>query len=200
MACCSSSTSTNVINQNFAEPYLTILSNGYMNTPKSCLFRNGSTGYLINCGEGTQRLAMKAHQKGCFINNILITKFDWSCIGGLHAFGKYSDDIASFRNQSKEVTYLHSPVHGHALYDFASSQNRGFSFDKTFNVKQYDYDKNDGIFTKDNFSIRNIRMLENENESGYGLSCFSYIFKVERKLPKLNMEALFKKVNKLFLY
>ena len=199
MACCksSSSSSSSSSSTNAAQSYLTILSNGYMNTPKTCLFRNGSTGYLINCGEGTQRLAMKAHQKGCYIKHLLITKFDWSCIGGLHAFGKYSDDLAAYRNQSNDVTYLHSPVHGHALYDFASAQNRNFSFDNTFNVKQYDYEKNDGIFTKENLTIRNIRMQENENDE---LSCFSYIFKVERKLPMLNMEALLKKVNKLYLF
>jgi hypothetical protein len=203
MAAFSSSSSTQLFTGKTKpnlDPSLIILSNGFMNTPKSCLVRVGPhSGLLINCGEGTQRVYMHSLSKtSCTITNILLTKHDWSCIGGLHSFGKLTEEHA-LKVNSKSKIILHSPVYGHHTQDFTADLYRHLFFDNTFQVKQYDYEKNEGVFKLEDessgeFTIKNICMKLNENDREE-IPCFSYMFTFKsNKLPRLNIAALIKEV------
>lgn len=72
---------------------LQILSNGYMNTPKSCMLILESNRYLINCGEGTLRLILHNNLKPSKLDNLLLTRFTWDCTGGLNGISKELEDL-----------------------------------------------------------------------------------------------------------
>jgi len=96
--------------------------------------------------------------------------------------------------------YAAAPAHGDK--DFASDIYRDLFFDTTFDVKQYDYAKNGGVFRldedSDEFTIRNICMKLNANDP-VEIPCFSYVFTYKpNKLPTLNIEALIREVSVYF--
>ena len=174
------------------DPRLIILSNGYMNSSKSCLIKMpDSNTYLINCGEGTQRAYFQTAAKCGLINNILITKFDWRTIGGLSAFGKINED--SPLTVHNRCTNIHSPMLNHAKYHFLGKKYRELFLDAKFKMKEYDYAANNGVFSQDGLTIRNIVMKMASGAGGGDqgvLPCFSYLFTFPKKLPRLNMEAI----------
>jgi hypothetical protein len=55
-------------------PRLIILSNGFLHSAKSCILVFKENRYLINVGEGLQRLCQTQKHKPEKINNILITQ------------------------------------------------------------------------------------------------------------------------------
>ena len=226
----SSSTSSSFISSSTQFAELIVLSNGYLSTPKSCLMRvNSSTTYLINCGEGTQRILMNAGLPKSIssIGNILVTKFDWSCIGGLHSFGKMSDEVTSQRKQlpkhGHEVTWLHTPVMGHATCDFLSHKFRSLFFDEAFKMKCVDYAKNNNEFRDDAGVVvkcvpmldkprivkavlrprfdddGQARMLAGEEDDKNQFLCFSYIFELQKPEPKFDADYFRKQVKCFFL-
>ncbi|RXM31516.1 Zinc phosphodiesterase ELAC protein 2 [Acipenser ruthenus] len=49
------------------------------------------TGYLFNCGEGTQRLMQEHKLKAARLDNIFLTRMSWQNVGGLSAVRPYTE-------------------------------------------------------------------------------------------------------------
>ncbi|KAF9340904.1 Zinc phosphodiesterase ELAC protein 2, partial [Linnemannia elongata] len=62
--------------------YLQVLSTGTADCPPSVILHFDSQRYMINCGEGTQRLCMQQKVRFSKLKTILFTRTHWDCIGG----------------------------------------------------------------------------------------------------------------------
>jgi ribonuclease Z len=62
---------------------LQVLSLPTPNTAPSIVIRFDSAHYLINCGEGTQRLASEFQLRIIRLKAIFLNRVQWDCIGGL---------------------------------------------------------------------------------------------------------------------
>lgn len=85
------------------EMELHILNSGYCNQTKSCVLVANEECYLINAGEGTQRLYNHENLRLRRLSNILMTRLDWAAMGGLCSLSIELSDP----NQS---VLLHSPI------------------------------------------------------------------------------------------
>ncbi|KAG0046168.1 hypothetical protein BGZ83_008642 [Gryganskiella cystojenkinii] len=63
--------------------YLQILSAGTADCPPSVVLHFDSQRYLINCGEGTQRLCMESRMRFAKLRTVLLTRTHWDVMGGL---------------------------------------------------------------------------------------------------------------------
>ncbi|CAF0729062.1 unnamed protein product [Brachionus calyciflorus] len=150
---------------------LQILSNGYQNSPKSCILIFDSNRYLINCGEGTLRTIVSSNCKPSKINNIFLTRFDWKCTGGLNGM-------------SKELENLQNTVTLHSNFNFNfSSKNsiKKYFFERDFKIVQHDYSKAD--YSDPNVNIKKIDM---------GNTYCSYFINIKQSEPNLVMEKFSK--------
>ncbi|KAF9974037.1 Zinc phosphodiesterase ELAC protein 2 [Actinomortierella ambigua] len=63
--------------------YLQILSNGTADCSPSIILHFDSQRYMINCGEGTQRLCMESKLRFSKLKTIFFTRTHWDCAGGV---------------------------------------------------------------------------------------------------------------------
>ena len=70
-------------NRSSMKGYLQILSAGTADCPPSVVFHFDSQRYLINCGEGTQRLCMESKLRFSKLKTVLLTRTHWDVMGGL---------------------------------------------------------------------------------------------------------------------
>ncbi|KAG0050666.1 Zinc phosphodiesterase ELAC protein 2 [Gryganskiella cystojenkinii] len=63
--------------------YLQILSTGTADCPPSIVLHFDSQRYMINCGEGIQRLCLESKFRYGKLKTILLTRNHWDCFGGL---------------------------------------------------------------------------------------------------------------------
>ena len=103
---------------------LFIISNGYLASPKSFILKSKSKRYLFNFWEGTERYSSHFNLKINKIENVLLTRFDWSNLGGLHGFTKESNDLNIM---------MHSPVNLNMTID--NSSIKKLISDKAFKLK-----------------------------------------------------------------
>lgn len=151
---------------------LQILSNGYMNSPKSCMLIFDSNRYLINCGEGTLRLILSSNLKPSKLDNILLTQFDWKNIGGLNGISKELED---FQNT---IT-----LHSNQNFNFNNSNTiKKYFFEKKFKIIQHDY-QSTPIFSDNNVLIQKIDIQN---------SVCSYLFTIKKSDPSLIIDKLSK--------
>ena len=68
--------------------YLQILSTGTADCPPSIVLHFDSQRYMINCGEGIQRLCLESKFRYGKLKTVLLTRNHWDCFGGLP--GKYT--------------------------------------------------------------------------------------------------------------
>lgn len=150
---------------------LTVLSNGYGNTPKSCMLIFDSSRYLINSGEGILRLILSNNLRPSKITNILLTRFDWSCTGGLNGLSKELED-------HKHQVILHSDHN----FEFNSKLSiKKYFFEKKFNIKQHFHSHTE--YSDENVIIKQIDIKQ---------SACSYLVTIKKSEPNLNMEKLAK--------
>ncbi|KAK3824590.1 MAG: beta-lactamase-like protein [Benniella sp.] len=62
--------------------HIQILSTGTVDCPASIAIHFDSQRYLINCGEGTQRLGLQSRFRLIKIKTMLFTRTHWDCMGG----------------------------------------------------------------------------------------------------------------------
>ncbi|KAA0192321.1 hypothetical protein FBUS_08595 [Fasciolopsis buskii] len=62
---------------------VTVVGNGRPGTPKSLLLDSGTTRYLINCGEGTQKILTEHKSKAARIQHVFFTQMSWDNVSGL---------------------------------------------------------------------------------------------------------------------
>ena len=150
---------------------LSVLSNGYGNSPKSCMLIFDSCRYLINSGEGILRLILSNNLRPSKITNILLTRFEWSCTGGLNGLSKELED-------HKHQVVLHS---GHN-FEFNSKQSiKKYYFEKKFNIKQHNHSQTE--YSDDNVIIKQLYIKN---------SICSYLVTIKKSEPTLLMEKLTK--------
>ncbi|GJJ73180.1 ribonuclease Z [Entomortierella parvispora] len=63
--------------------YIQILSAGTADCPPSVVIHFDSQRYLINCGEGTQRLCIESKMRFSKLKTVLLTRTHWDVMGGL---------------------------------------------------------------------------------------------------------------------
>ncbi|KAF9159871.1 Zinc phosphodiesterase ELAC protein 2 [Actinomortierella ambigua] len=63
--------------------YLQVLSNGTADCSPSVILHFDSQRYMINCGEGTQRLCMESKLRFSKLKTIFFTRTHWDCAGGV---------------------------------------------------------------------------------------------------------------------
>ena len=146
---------------------LFVISNGYQHMFKSCILISPTQRYLINCGDGIQRLFEQHGLKPNKVTNVLLTRFDWQCAAGLSGLTLEMD-----AKMAKHTTHIHSPM---PLAHFSGLNE--FMFDKSFAYTSHDYDKNNSLFEDEWTTIRRVAMKRRAN---------SYLF--ELKLPRGNLD------------
>ncbi|KAF8563779.1 hypothetical protein P879_07282 [Paragonimus westermani] len=62
---------------------ITVLGTGHNRGPKSLLLDTGMTRYLVNCGEGTQRILTEHRSKAARIQHAFFTQMSWDYVSGL---------------------------------------------------------------------------------------------------------------------
>lgn len=70
-------------NRSSMKGYIQILSAGTADCPPSVVFHFDSQRYLINCGEGTQRLCIESKMRFSKLRTVLLTRTHWDVMGGL---------------------------------------------------------------------------------------------------------------------
>jgi ribonuclease Z len=163
-------------------PELFIISNGYLGSPKSFILKSKSKRYLFNFGEGTQRYSSHFNLKINKIEHVLLTRFDWSNLGGLHGFTKESNDL--------NVIMMHSPVNLQMSVD--NSSIKKLISDKAFKFKQHDYQS---IYKDDLLSIKNIEFSDYVDKyfsksSILNKKTYSYLIRFEKSKPRLKVDEL----------
>uniref|UniRef100_A0A5K3F869 ribonuclease Z n=1 Tax=Mesocestoides corti TaxID=53468 RepID=A0A5K3F869_MESCO len=63
--------------------HISVVGTGSPGTPKSVLICTDSTRYLINCGEGTQRILTEHKSKASKIQHVFFTRMSWRHLSGL---------------------------------------------------------------------------------------------------------------------
>ncbi|KAF6775359.1 hypothetical protein AHF37_05234 [Paragonimus kellicotti] len=74
---------------------VTVLGTGHNRGPKSLLLDTGMTRYLVNCGEGTQRILTEHRSKAARIQHAFFTQMSWDNVSGLLGEGYQSLSDAS---------------------------------------------------------------------------------------------------------
>ncbi|KAM7538819.1 hypothetical protein Aperf_G00000048235 [Anoplocephala perfoliata] len=67
--------------------HVTVVGTGSPGTPKSVLLCTDKTRYLINCGEGTQRILTEHKSKASKIQHVFFTRMSWRHLSGLLGIG-----------------------------------------------------------------------------------------------------------------
>ncbi|RNA44962.1 ribonuclease mitochondrial [Brachionus plicatilis] len=148
---------------------LLVLSNGYGNSPKSCMLIFDSSRYLINSGEGILRSILSNNLRPSKISNILLTRFDWSCTGGLNGLSKELED-------PKHQVVLHSTRN----FDFNSKKSiKKYFFEKKFQINQHNHIQSD--YSDENVEIKKLDIQKSE--------C-SYLVTVKKSEPNVQVEKL----------
>lgn len=163
-----------------AEVY--VISNGYLSTPKSLMIAFDQRRILVNCGEGTQRLINSHLLKLTKIDTILLTRFEWSCIGGLRgvSMGMLEQSSHPDSQQKKPSVLVHSPVDLN-LGDRQRSFKK-YLFEKKLTLDQFDC-CGSGDYTDVDFSIKRIEMTQNKR-------VWSYFLRIEKPLANIDSEKL----------
>lgn len=159
-----------------------ILSNGYLNTAKSFVLMFNSNRVLVNCGEGALRQALCANMKPSRLDNILLTRHDWTCTGGLNGF------------TNTLFVYTHENIRLHAPFDFELTKNerKKVYFDKNFPIVQYNYEKS-GPFEDENMSVTKIDMPARPNPlTGHRVPVCSYLMTIRKPEPTFLVDQLIK--------
>lgn len=159
-----------------------VISNGYLSAPKSLMIAFDQRRILVNCGEGTQRLVNSHLLKLTKIDTILLTRFEWSCIGGLRgiSMGILEQSSHPDSQQKKPSILVHSPVDLN-LGDAQQSLKK-YLFEKKLTLDQFDYGSGNE-YTDVDLSIKRIEMTQNKR-------IWSYFLRIEKPQPNIDSEKL----------
>ncbi|KAG0198567.1 Zinc phosphodiesterase ELAC protein 2 [Mortierella sp. GBA30] len=112
--------------------YLQVLSTGTADCSPSVILHFDSQRYMINCGEGTQRLCMESKLRFSKLKTILFTRTHWDCMGGAPGMLLTLADLG-VRNMK---------VLGGENLTHAFISTRHFVYRNTMSVETFEFDNN----------------------------------------------------------
>ncbi|KAF9585055.1 Zinc phosphodiesterase ELAC protein 2 [Lunasporangiospora selenospora] len=112
--------------------YLQILSTGTTDCSPSVLIQLDNHKYMINCGEGTQRLCMQSKAKFSKLKAIMLTRTHWDAMGGLPGMLLTASDTGI-----REMTVLGGENLTHAI---ASTRHFVYRDQSTLNTVEFGKD------------------------------------------------------------
>lgn len=142
---------------NYSFPFIRIVSNGYLGSPKSFLLFMGEQKFLFNCAESTSRLLGDMGELNQIQHlNILLTRSTWnSCFSGLMSM------IYSLRYQKKHTSIcFHAPFNTPGfLYDtFHLLKLESIKFEQhEYETPQVQVDER--LFSSHGLEIKHMRIL-----------------------------------------
>ena len=160
------------------EMALHILSTGYCNNIKTCVLVANEECYLINAGEGTQRLYNHENLRLRRLKHILMTRVDWAAMGGLCS-------ISMDLSDPRQSVILHSPM------DLKIHTNnrliRPFIEMNCKNFTQHIY-SNKKIFEDNNVKIS---LIDFKTSSEATLNTNSYQIVIKKIAPRFLPEKMY---------
>jgi ribonuclease BN (tRNA processing enzyme) len=171
---------------------LHVVSNGYQSTPKSLVLAFDHTRLLVNCGEGTQRVANSLGLKLYKINNILLTRFEWRSISGIMGLSMHMTDSRATMEANVTGSRVNFPrIAIHCPLDLRLKQAKEqsmkkFLMERSFPLDQFDHEKaaseggGMGMEYRDkDVAIRRFVMSESKG-------IWSYLIRVEKSRPRFD--------------
>ncbi|KAG0069504.1 Zinc phosphodiesterase ELAC protein 2 [Linnemannia elongata] len=134
--------------------YLQVLSTGTADCPPSVILHFDSQRYMINCGEGTQRLCMQQKVRFSKLKTILFTRTHWDCIGGTPGMLLTLSDVG-IRN----MRLLGGENLTHAIIS-----TRHFVYRNTMAVDTVEFTKDSGSYRDENLRITAVQVYPDNFE------------------------------------
>ncbi|KAK3815639.1 MAG: beta-lactamase-like protein [Linnemannia elongata] len=136
--------------------YLQVLSTGTADCPPSVILHFDSQRYMINCGEGTQRLCMQQKVRFSKLKTILFTRTHWDCIGGAPGMMLTLSDVG-IRN----MKLLGGENLTHAIIS-----TRHFVYRNTMAVETVEFTKDSGTYRDENLRVTAVQVYPDNFERG----------------------------------
>ncbi|KAF9909274.1 Zinc phosphodiesterase ELAC protein 2 [Linnemannia zychae] len=136
--------------------YLQVLSTGTADCPPSIILHFDSQRYMINCGEGTQRLCMEQKVRFSKLKTILFTRTHWDCIGGAPGMLLTLSDVG-IRN----MRLLGGENLTHAIIS-----TRHFVYRNTMAVDTVEFSRNSGSYRDENLRVTAVQVYPDNFERG----------------------------------
>lgn len=73
----------NLVSRRTMKAFIQVVGQTSPEGPPAIIVHYDSQRYMFNCREGTQRLCIEEKVKLSRMQNIYLTRLDWSCVGGL---------------------------------------------------------------------------------------------------------------------
>ncbi|KAK3842743.1 MAG: beta-lactamase-like protein [Linnemannia gamsii] len=136
--------------------YLQVLSTGTADCPPSVILHFDSQRYMINCGEGTQRLCMEQKVRFSKLKTILFTRTHWDCIGGAPGMLLTLSDVG-IRN----MRLLGGENLTHAIIS-----TRHFVYRNTMAVDTVEFTKDSGSYKDENLRVTAVQVYPDNFDRG----------------------------------
>ncbi|KAG0283284.1 hypothetical protein BGZ96_012348 [Linnemannia gamsii] len=136
--------------------YLQVLSTGTADCPPSVILHFDSQRYMINCGEGTQRLCMEQKVRFSKLKTILFTRTHWDCIGGAPGMMLTLSDVG-IRN----MRLLGGENLTHAI-----TSTRHFVYRNTMAVETVEFTKDSGTYRDENLRVTAVQVYPDNFDRG----------------------------------
>ncbi|KAF9396722.1 Zinc phosphodiesterase ELAC protein 2 [Podila verticillata] len=129
--------------------YLQVLSTGTADCSPSIILHFDSQRYMINCGEGTQRLCMESKLRFSKLQTILFTRNHWECFGGVPGMLLTLSDVG-LRN----IKLLGGENLTHAM-----TSTRHFVYRNTMAVDTFEFSQDNNKYQDENLRITSVQIL-----------------------------------------
>ncbi|KAG0290120.1 hypothetical protein BGZ98_003586, partial [Dissophora globulifera] len=127
---------------------LQILSAGTADCPPSVVVSFDGQRYLINCGEGTQRLCMETRFRFSKIKTLLFTRTHWDCMGGAPGMLLTLSDTGT-----RNMTVLGGENLTHAI-----ASMRQFMYRECMAVNSIEFNKDNKTFKDENLRVTAVQV------------------------------------------
>lgn len=158
---------------------LQVVSNGYLNTTKSCVISTETNKILVNCGEGTERVVSQNQIGIKNLRSVLLTRFDWPHMGGLHGVSTF---LVGCLSHPKML--VHAPVNM-KLEDRTRTLKKYFVA-KEMQLSQHNYAAK-GDYEADSFRVQKLDMTHTPESFS---SVWSYLINFKKPAPNIAYEKL----------
>ncbi|KAG0356174.1 hypothetical protein BG005_004902 [Podila minutissima] len=129
--------------------YLQVLSSGTADCSPSIILHFDSQRYMINCGEGTQRLCMESKLRFSKLQTILFTRNHWECFGGVPGMLLTLSDVGS-----RNIKLIGGENLTHAI-----TSTRHFVYRNTMTVETIEFGQNNNHYNDENLRITAVQIL-----------------------------------------
>ncbi|KAG0093309.1 hypothetical protein BGZ92_006417 [Podila epicladia] len=129
--------------------YLQVLSSGTADCSPSIILHFDSQRYMINCGEGTQRLCMESKMRFSKLQTILFTRNHWECFGGVPGMLLTLSDVGS-----RNIKLIGGENLTHAI-----TSTRHFVYRNTMTVETIELGQSKNNYTDENLRVTAVQIL-----------------------------------------